>query len=72
MYIITEKATGRVIRAGDSVTSFRGNVGVFEKVERGPQEHYGEPKVAVRLPDGRLASGRNACVWDLEIEHVAD
>ncbi|HET9655410.1 MAG TPA: hypothetical protein VFP72_08650, partial [Kineosporiaceae bacterium] len=68
-YTVTEVATGRVVSAGDLVSSFRGESGTFEGVERGPQEHHGMPKVAVREPGGRLSLGRNANVWGLRIRH---
>lgn len=69
-YTVVEVSTGRVVAPGDVVSSFRGVLGTFVEVERGPQEHHGMPKVAVREADGRWALGRNADVWGLRICHV--
>lgn len=69
-YVVVEVSTGRNISPGDAVTDFRGEHGTFVRVERGPQEHHGQPKVAVREANGQWALGRNASVWGLRICHV--
>lgn len=68
-YTVIEVATGRVLSPGDMVSDFRGSPGTFVGVDRGPQEHHGMPKVAVRESDGRWAPARNADVWGLRIRH---
>lgn len=59
-YIVTRAATGQVVKHGDTVTSFRGEPGVFQGVTRGPA-YNGTAKVLV---GGREYYER---VWGLQV-----
>lgn len=45
-YIVTDR-DGKIVKPGDTVIDYRGKADTFERVERGPQEHHGTPKVRV-------------------------
>ena len=64
MYVVTD-GNGKLVRPGDTVTSFRGEPGVFQLVSRGPQ-YNGTAKVIV---DGREYYDR---VWHLTVVDPSD
>ncbi|GAB3475401.1 hypothetical protein [Amycolatopsis cihanbeyliensis] len=68
-YRVTD-AAGREVRAGDQVTSFRGEPATFLRVTRGT-EYNGTARVLVRWQDGWEHDYYDR-VFDLTVETVTD